>query len=186
MKNAPAVTTLLALHRTPDVKKILLHLLTAFFVVATALPGVTRAENGDSGYVALQVPDLRQAVVFFNDVMNCRVISQDTGFPGRRALLDCGNQTTLELNRSDAAAHPSDIPPNLRLDTDDAASVVAWLRAQRLQLAGPPRPVVNGPDAGRVAVTFLTPWGQPLQLISRVRSNDLLQTTTPAARLAAQ
>jgi len=183
------VTTLLSTNRTPVVNKPLLHLFTALFLVAAALPAVSHAVPDGDDYVAVHVPDVTQAVTFFRDVMNCSVISDDSHtLSARAALMTCGRETTVEITQTSGRALPRDgaSSQSFTLDTDDASSVASWLRANRVRLIGSPTRLTTGQDAGKLAVTFLTPWGQPLQLVSRMKADDLLQTTTPASRVAVQ
>jgi hypothetical protein len=187
------VTTLLSPHRTPVVNKTLLHLLTALFVTVTALPGMSRAAVGGDDYVAVQVPDVTQAVTFFRDVMNCGTIQGDSSAvaTAQVALMSCGRGTTVEISRIMPASlktlKVASLPsPMLTLDTDDAAGVAAWLHTHRIHLIGSPTQLRSGPDSGKVAVTFLTPWGQPLRLVSRNRADDLFSGTMSSSRIAAQ
>lgn len=168
--------------------KPLLHLLTALFFAIAALPGVSQAASEGDDYVAVQVPNVNQAVVFFRDVMNCSVISDDSqALTAQAALMACGRETTVEITQASGhTQHASALPQGLTLDTDDATSVAAWLRANHVQLIGSPTRLTTGPDAGKIAVSFFTPWGQRLQLVSPMKADDLLQTTTPASRVAVQ
>jgi hypothetical protein len=193
LNSSPTVTTLLSPHRTPVVNKTLLHLLTALFVTVTALPGMSRAAVGGDDYVAVQVPDVTQAVSFFRDVMNCGMIRGDglASAADQVALMSCGRGTTVQISRA-ASKSPktsktaTSTRQPLTLDTDDVAGVAAWLRTHHIPLIGLPTRLTSGPDTGKVAVSFLTPWGQPLRLISRLRTDDLLSGTMSSARVAAQ
>lgn len=170
--------------------KPLLRLFTALLFAITALPGISKAVPDGDDYIAVQVPNVTQAVTFFRDVMNCGVISNNShAGPAQEALMTCGRETTVEITLA-SAGHISHrtgtLSPGFTLDIDDATSVAAWLRANRVHLIGAPARLTTGQDAGKVAVSFLTPWGQPLQLVSRMKADDLLQTTTPGSRVAVQ
>lgn len=170
--------------------KTLLHLFTALLLGFAALPGISHAAPDGGDYIALQVPDLRQAVTFFHDVMNCNRLSGDSAGADGVALLDCGRQTVVELTQTAAADSPKHVASALEpitLNTDDATHVAAWLRANRIHLVGKPVRIDAGADQGKVAVSFLTPWGQPLELVSRVNADDLiLEDAAPASAVAAQ
>lgn len=172
--------------------KTLLHLVTALSLGFAALPGISHAASNGGDYIALQVPDVRQAVTFFHDVMNCNTLSgSDSAATDNVALLDCGRQTVVELTQAAASAKPSHAAAaaleRITLNTDNATNVAAWLRANHIHLIGPPVRVLAGSDQGKIAVSFLTPWGQPLELVSRISADDLmLEGTAPAAAVAAQ
>jgi hypothetical protein len=171
------------------VKKPLLHLFTAFLLAVTTLPGISRAAPDGDDYVAVQVPDVSQAVTFFRDVMNCRVINDGSrALATPAALMSCGRETTVDITLASGHAQPGAVAQSqsFTLETDDASSVSQWLRANRIHLIGSPTRLTSGQDAGKLAVTFLTPWGQPLQLVSRMKADDLLQGETPASRVAVQ
>lgn len=188
LNDQPAVTTLLSLHRTPVVNKSLLHLFAALLLTVASLPAPAHAAHDSGDYVAVQVPNLPQAVTFFRDVMNCSVISDggDTA-SAAASLMACGRDTTVEITQ--ASAHPAPraivASPTLTLDADDAPAVASWLRANHVHLVGSPTRLTAGQDAGKLAVTFLTPWGQPLRLVSRMKDDDLLESA-PTSRVAVQ
>lgn len=170
--------------------KPLLYLFTALLFAIVALPGISRAAPDGDDYIAVQVPNVTQAVTFFRDVMNCGAIS-DNGHASsaQEALMTCGRETTVEITLASGGhiqRRTGTLSPGFTLDIDDATSVAAWLRANHVHLIGAPARLTSGQDAGKVAVTFLTPWGQPLQLVSRMKADDLLQTTSPAPRVAVQ
>lgn len=171
--------------------KTLLHLITAFALAFAALPGITHAAPDGGDFVALQVPDLRKAITFFHDVLNCDTLSRSDGASmDSVALLECGRQTVIELTQALATHGLSTATTQnerITLNTDNATNVAAWLRANRIRLLGKPVRIADGSDAGKIAVSFLTPWGQPLELVSRVSASDLLGAgTASAADVAAQ
>lgn len=157
---------------------MLLPLLAAALLALTALP--TRAAPAGGGdYLALQVPDLPRAVQFFHAVMNCAPI--DAGADASQtALLDCGDGHIVALTRGEAPnGHQAAAGT---LTTDDALAAAAWLRANHVRILGRPVRVAEGPGVEQVVVTFLTPWGQPLQLASHSPASAL----PVDARLAVQ
>ncbi|WP_458072253.1 VOC family protein [Rhodanobacter sp. BL-MT-08] len=183
------MTTLLSLNRTPVVNKLLLHLFAALSLAMAGLPTLAHAASDGGDYVAVQVPDLTLAVTFFRDVMNCSVIS-DSGYTASAttSLMACGRETTVEITQASTHATPraGASSQTFTLDIDDASAVAGWLRANHVQLVGSPTRLTNGQDAGKLAVTFLTPWGQPLRLVSRMKADDLLESSTTVSRVAVQ
>lgn len=149
--------------------RILLSLLAAALLALAALP--TRAAPAGGDYLAMQVPDLPRAVQFFHAVMNCAPV--DAGVDASQtALLDCGNGHIVALTRGEAPErqHP---PIAGTLATDDALAAATWLRANHVRIVKGPVRVAEGPGVARIVVTFLTPWGQPLQLTSHAPASAL-------------
>ena len=171
--------------------KTLQHLLIAFAFALIPLPGFAQNASNGGDYVALQVPDLHQAVTFFHDVMNCNSLTGgDNASINSVALLDCGRQMVVELTQvAHAPGQPkSNLPlDTFTLDTDDPTNVATRLRANHVSLVGKPVRIIHGEDRGKVAVSFITPWGQPLKLVSRLRPGDSFpDTAAPAAAVAEQ
>ncbi|KRE99553.1 hypothetical protein ASG87_14270 [Frateuria sp. Soil773] len=160
--------------------KTLLPWLTALLMALAVLPDAACAAPASGGYSRLGVPDLPQAVDFFHDVMNCEPVDTGEDAPSM-VLMDCGHGDIVELS---AAARNGGTVPDVVLATDDASAVAAWLRTNRVALLGRPRVVASGPDAGRIVVRFLAPWGQPLQLVSPGGADDPLRAA--GAGLAVQ
>jgi hypothetical protein len=186
------VTTLLSPHWTSVVNKTLLYPLMALCLLVNALPCVSHAADGGD-YLAVRVPDVTQAVTFFRDALNCSQIGgASTSATNASALMSCGRETTVEIHQSAVAmsspktSSATLAAPPLTLNTDDATSVAAWLRTHHVKLLGSPTRLTHGDDAGKVAVSFLTPWGQSLQLISRINADDLLPSAVPTSQVAVQ
>ncbi|WP_158884433.1 VOC family protein [Rhodanobacter sp. L36] len=157
---------------------LLRSLLFAVFFALAALPNLSRAASG--GYISLHVPDLPQAIGFFHDVMNCDVIAQSaTNVASSAAMLDCGDGSTVELiHRNNTRA----VEPTVVFTTDNATAAAMWLRAHRVSIVGQPVRLADGVDSERVVVDFVTPWGQPMQLVSHGRVDD----GSTGSRLAVQ
>ena len=141
--------------------RLLLPLLATAFL-ALALPAARAATPGNSGYVAMQVADLPGAVRFFRGMLNCAPVDAAAD-ASQAALLDCGNGNIVSLTLGTAG--PSHAPAGT-LTADDARATAAWLRAHHVRVIGGPRVVAEGPGLDQVEVTLLTPWGQPLRLVS--------------------
>jgi hypothetical protein len=147
----------------------LLHtlLLFALALAATASPGVRAATLYGTGYARVGVPDLAQAVTFFQDVLDCRVIGPNvTNKPATSRLLSCDEGSIVELfdNRG---ASPDPVKPDqpLRFVSHDVARGGEWLRREGAKVSGSPHRLSSGPLAGRMVLDFRSPWGMPLQLL---------------------
>lgn len=189
LNDRPVVTTLRSLHRTSIVNKPLLHLLAALSLSMATLAAPAHAAPDSDDYAAVQVPNLPQAVTFFRDVLDCSVISDggDTA-SATTSLMACGRGSMVEITQASAHTLPraGETSPTFTLDTDDASTVANWLRANHVHLLESPTRLTGGQDAGKLAVTFLTPWGQPLRLVSRMKADELMDSTVPASRVAVQ
>lgn len=147
-----------------------------------SLPLHAQSAAGDaqSDYVRMEVPDLRQAVRFFRDVMNCTVLSADAVPPtsassGGLALMDCSPDVIVELTNAHGTAPHKTAPVQVAFAVNDAAAAAAWLRSNHVTV------LHDGIDANRRVVSFLAPWGQPLRLVGPGESLN-----AGSARLAAQ
>lgn len=174
-------------------KTFLSILAGGLLVVVAGVPVSSYAETAhDDGYVAIGVPDLRQATTFFRNILDCEPISADesagTAVSGnvRRAirhdppqsrLLLCDAGTVVELFDDHAAHHPSlarhaanhgNEP--VQFPTDDVAHASQWLRREGVTVVGAPVMMATGPHAGQTLVNFVAPWGLQLQLVGWNRS----------------
>ncbi len=161
----------------------------AWFVAAGLLlagspPAAAQSAPSDGDYVQMSVPDMRQAVEFFRDVLNCEVISAQpaTGADApAAALMNCAHGSIVELRPLPAGRSKAHQAGSVAFATNDAAAASAWLHSRHVAVQGTPKLIRSGPDAGRIAVSFLAPWGQPLQLVGPVEDGPVAST-----RLAAQ
>jgi hypothetical protein len=159
--------------------RMLLPLLAALLALAQPCPA---APAGDGSYIPLQVPSLPRAVHFFRTVLNCAPVDA-TADASQAALLDCGNGTIVSLARSDASTPATMRAPAIA--TDDALAAATWLRTNHVRIVGYPARVAKGPGASDVVITFLTPWGQPLRLVSHA-AGEPMHAMPMDAQLAAQ
>ena len=163
-------------------------LFSSFLLLCLALTSLPCAARAGGGYLALAVPDLPQAVSFFQQVLNCALLNEDAASGNAAvALLDCGDGSIVEL--STGASRPSaqrgQKPAAPALATRDAVAAAAWLRASHVRVIGQPQRIAEGRGASRTVVTFVTPWGQPLQLVSDTAAGAMAAHIS-AAGLAAQ
>ena len=153
---------------------------------------LAQAAPSDGDYVRMSVPDMRQAVDFFSDVMNCEVVNaalapatgRSAAAPAgsaESALMNCAHGIIVELRAGPATVSPGGSASSVAFVTNDAVAATAWLRRKHIAVLGTPAVVHSGPNAGKLAVNFLSPWGQPLQLIGPAADDP-----AASARLAVQ
>jgi catechol 2,3-dioxygenase-like lactoylglutathione lyase family enzyme len=142
-------------------------------------------------HVAYTVPDLKQAVEFFTEVIGAELVyllgpvQDSTGDWMTRqlgvaatakahiAMLRLGPVTNLELFEYTAPNQRRTLPRNsdwgghhLAIYVTDVDEAVAYLRTQPgVRVLGEPETVADGPIAGDRWVYFRTPWGMQLELI---------------------
>jgi hypothetical protein len=159
------------------VNKKILSLLGGAIVAFAAISAPAFAAAPDGDYVRMNVPDVRQAVDFLREAMNCSVISSTlennpSATGAQAALMNCGYGVIVELANGASVASarhsPSKHPAGevVEFRSADAVSTAAWLRSKGATIVGQPTNPASGPDAGRTVVDVLAPWGQPLRLIS--------------------
>jgi catechol 2,3-dioxygenase-like lactoylglutathione lyase family enzyme len=141
--------------------------------------------------VAYTVPDLKQAVEFFTEVIGAELVyvmgpvmdaegdwmTRQLGVSADActylAMLRLGAVTNLELFEYTAADQRRCLPRNsdwgghhLAIYVADVDVAVAYLRTcPGVRILGDPQTVDNGPIAGDRWVYFLTPWGMQMELI---------------------
>lgn len=157
-------------------KSLLLLLLIAVLgSAAMAAPATTRAATfHDGDYMLIGVPDLPQAVAFFQDILGCQSIDPTAPVVSTQdsRLLSCEADQIIELSASRGAASPAFVSATSADDTpvqffaDDAASVGNWLKHEGVRMLGPPHTLRAGPHAGQLAVDFLSPWGLHMRVVS--------------------
>ncbi|MFC5582735.1 VOC family protein [Rhodanobacter terrae] len=165
--------------------KSLLSMLAGGLLFAMAGMGHAASVH-DSDYVAIGVPDLRQATAFFHNVLDCEEVNPAAGgeslqsghatpdaLPVSRLLL-CDAGTVVEL--FDARAAHSASPARHAMDrgsepiafsADNVAHADRWLRREGVKVIGAPVVAIAGPHAGQAVVNFVAPWGLRLQLVGR-------------------
>jgi catechol 2,3-dioxygenase-like lactoylglutathione lyase family enzyme len=171
------------------------HLLLAASLLA-GLAGAARADQvpGIRGidHVAMTVPDLAQAIAFFDDVLGCSKPSYAVGpfkFDNdwmqvhlnvepraeitNLAMLRCFTGANVELFEYKVAGQVKTEPRNSDIGghhigfyVDDEAAAVAYLKSKGVKMLGDPTPFDAGPLAGETIDYFLTPWGAQMELLS--------------------
>jgi catechol 2,3-dioxygenase-like lactoylglutathione lyase family enzyme len=171
------------------------HLLLAASLLA-GFAGAARADQvpGIRGidHVAMTVPDLAQAIAFFDDVLGCSKPSYAVGpfkFDNdwmqvhlnvepraeitNLAMLRCFTGANVELFEYKVDGQVKTEPRNSDIGghhigfyVDDEAAAVAYLKSKGVKMLGDPTPFDQGPLAGETIDYFLTPWGAQMELLS--------------------
>jgi catechol 2,3-dioxygenase-like lactoylglutathione lyase family enzyme len=154
-------------------------LLTLMASLLAAFTGAHAAGLHGNGYVTLAVPDLPQAVAFFQNILDCEPVdAMDPTAPRpQHTLLLCESDTVVEL--FDGHGVPAPVSARnapVRFFANDVGHADQWLRREGVKVVGAPVIPSTGPQAGMTLVNFVTPWGQPLQLIGR---DDVQVTAVP-------
>ena len=143
-------------------------------------------------HVGLTVPDIHQAVAWFERVLGCQApltfgpfgdptgtFMQDLLGVDPRAVIEqitmvrCGRSANIELFEYDAPDQNTSFPKNsdwaghhVAFYVDDIEAAVAYMVAQGVQKLLGPLPVTDGPAAGQTINYFRTPFGTYIELIS--------------------
>jgi catechol 2,3-dioxygenase-like lactoylglutathione lyase family enzyme len=169
---------------------------TAVFAASAAPPanpgaGAPGNANGQLGlvgmdHVGITVPNLDEAVSWFENVMGCVAPLTFGPFSGVQDLLDvdplavvqqitmvrCGHSANIELFHYTAPDQRQDPPRNsdwsgyhIAFYVTDMDAAVKYMAMHAQQLAGP-LPITDGPAAGQTINYFKTPFGTYIELIS--------------------
>lgn len=151
------------------------------------IPGLRGTEH-----IGFTVPDLRQAVDFFVDVVGCEAFYDAPAMQAeddwmarhlnvhprtvmrKLQFLRCGHGSNFELFEYESPGQQRTGPRNsdvgghhLAFYVDDMEAAVAHLRRHGVTVLGEPKPSrAGGPAEGQTWVYFLAPWGMQLELVS--------------------
>lgn len=154
---------------------------------ADSMPGMRGHDH-----TGITVPDMKQAVDFFTEVVGCKnamsfgpfsddkgTFMQDLAGVDPKAVIEqitqlrCGYGSNIELfkytapDQRDLHAKNSDIGGfHIAFYVDDVAAVKAYLQAKGVATRLGPLPVKEGPAAGQTIIYFQAPWGLQLEAIS--------------------
>ncbi|HZP86720.1 MAG TPA: VOC family protein [Burkholderiales bacterium] len=153
---------------------------------AGGLPGM---RGGD--HLGFTVPDLKQAVDFFTEVIGCDPYYKLGPFKAdndwmqvhlnvnARAeiptiqVMRCGHGLNLEIFQYSAPEQAKAPPRNsdigghhLAFYVEDMDKAVAHLKQHNVKMMGTPTVMKEGPSAGETWMYFLAPWGMQLELVS--------------------
>lgn len=150
------------------------------------IPGLRGPEH-----IGITVPNLSDAVAFFEDVFGAEVLYTVGPFASdddwmaenldvdaravipKIAMIRIENGPAIEVFEYIAADQRADPPRNsdvgghhIAFYVDDMAAAVSDLRARNLTVIGEPKEIDEGPSAGLSWVYFKAPWGLHLELVS--------------------
>src|SRR6188768_1933987 len=152
-------------------------------------PGNANGQLGLVGmdHVGITVPDIDEAVAWFENVMGCVAPLTFGPFSGVQDLLDvdplavvqqitmvrCGRSANIELFHYTAPDQRSDPPKNsdwagyhIAFYVTDIDAAVQYMVAHGAEKLAGPLPITEGPAAGQTINYFKTPFGTYIELIS--------------------
>ena len=155
--------------------------------MADGLPGMRGHDH-----TGITVPDMKQAVEFFVDVLGCKkamsfgpfsdskgTFMKDALDVNPRAVIDqitmirCGMGSNIELFSYQSPDQKVVQPKNsdiggyhIAFYVDDIKAAADYLRAKGVETMMGPIPLTEGPAAGQAIVYFKAPWGLQLEAIS--------------------
>lgn len=175
-------------------KKRLGSTLLASALLALAGPALADAIPGMRGHdhTGITVPDMKQAVEFFTEVVGCKKAMSFGPFADDKGtfmtdvlgvdpkavieeitLVRCGVGSNIELfkytapDQKDLKAKNSDIGGfHIAFYVDDVAAAKTYLESKGVATRMGPLPVDQGPAAGQTILYFQAPWGLQLEAIS--------------------
>lgn len=168
-------------------------------MLATILFGAIGTASADTipgmrghDHTGITVPDMKQAVDFFTDVVGCKkamsfgpfaddkgTFMQDLLGVNPKAVIQeitmvrCGTGSNIELFKYTAPDQKDLTPKNsdiggfhIAFYVDDVAAAKAYLDDKGVKTRLGPLPVKEGPAAGQTILYFQAPWGLQLEAIS--------------------
>jgi catechol 2,3-dioxygenase-like lactoylglutathione lyase family enzyme len=159
--------------------------------IGTASAGSIPGMRGHD-HTGVTVPDMKQAVDFFTEVVGCKkamsfgpfaddkgTFMQDLLGVDPKAVIEeitlvrCGHGSNIELfkytapDQRDLQARNSDIGGfHIAFYVDDIAAAKTYLDEKGVKTRMGPLPVTEGPAAGQSILYFQAPWGLQLEAIS--------------------
>lgn len=171
----------------------------AIATLAAAMLGSAGMASADSipgmrghDHTGITVPDMKQAVDFFTEVVGCKramsfgpfaddkgTFMQDLLGVDPKAVIEevtmvrCGYGSNIELFKYTAPDQKDLTPKNsdiggfhIAFYVDDVAAAKAYLDGKGVKTRLGPLPVKEGPAAGQTILYFQAPWGLQLEAIS--------------------
>ena len=175
------------------------HIVTRIaFSLAMALASVAAASADQipglrgHDHTGVTVPDMKQAVDFFTEVVGCKKAMSFGPFSDEKGtfmtdllgvdskavivqitMVRCGYGSNIELfkymspDQKDLKQKNSDIGAfHIALYVDDVKAAKAYLESKGVATRWGPLPVEQGPAAGQTILYFQAPWGLQLEAIS--------------------
>lgn len=172
-------------------------------LVSVRNPGIPTARNVD--HVGITVPNLKEALTFFVDVLGAEVLWMETEGYGTQTPLDmkgifnvnprssitlaqlrCGPNINVELLEYKAPDQNQQMPknsdvnvPHLAFFVDDIDAATAYLQSKGVRMLSGPNKASKGPKTGQIMRYFLTPWGMSMEIVYRP-ANLPYEKDTPA------
>ena len=165
------------------------------------IPGAQGAEH-----FGFTVPDLKEAIDFFENIIGAEVIYQIGPFESADnwmkkhlnvdrnakipsvALVTLANGSNFEIFEYIACDQVKKMPKNsdwggnhIAFYVDDIFAAVEYLRSKNVQVLGDVTTMTEGPSAGESWVYFLSPWGMQLELVSYPDGKEYEKTTVKRA-----
>jgi catechol 2,3-dioxygenase-like lactoylglutathione lyase family enzyme len=154
-------------------------------------------------HIGLTVPDLKQGIDFFSNVLGCEHVytagpfadptgdwmksnlNVDARAATTLAMMRCGPSQNVELfeyTSKDQVKTPpknSDVGGNrIAFYVKDLPAAVGYLKSvPGVTVLGSPTPVSHQPNGGETFVYFLTPWGQSMELLTYPGGLEYEKTT---------
>ena len=160
---------------------------SAGMAAASSIPGMRGHDH-----TGITVPDMKQAVDFFTEVVGCKkamsfgpfaddkgTFMQDVLGVDPKAVIEeitmvrCGYGSNIDLFKYTAPDQKNLTPNNsdiggfhIAFYVDDVAAAKAYLDGKGVKTRMGPLPVKEGPAAGQTILYFQAPWGLQLEAIS--------------------
>jgi len=154
-------------------------------------------------HIGLTVPDLKQGIAFFTDVLGCEHVYTAGPFSDPKgdwmkdsldvdaravttlAMMRCGPSQNIELFEYSAKDQVKTPPRNsdvggmhIAFYVEDLPKAVEYLKSvQGVKVLGTPTPVSGQPNGGETIIYFQTPWGQAMELLTYPKGLDYEKTT---------
>lgn len=147
--------------------------------------------NRGAEHFGFTVPNLKEAVDFFENVIGAEVVYEIGPFASddswledhlgvhprsvipKAAIIKCGQGANMEIFEYEAPDQDKKMPRNsdwggryVAFYVEDMDKAVAYLKSHDVVIQGEPTTMEQGPSAGETWVYFLTPWGMQLELVS--------------------
>ena len=180
---------------------MLVGALTTVGITLAQSQGIPTARGVD--HIGLTVPNLDQAIEFFEDVLGCEYIYTAGPFSDPEgewmrtnlavhprasttlAMVRCGPTQNIELFEYEAMDQAKTPPKNsdvggshIAFYVEDINEALGYLRAHDVEILGEPTPVAGQPNGGEVFLYFLSPWGSSMEIVSYNDGMEYEETTS--------
>lgn len=147
--------------------------------------------NRGADHFGFTVPNLKEAVKFFEDIIGAEVVYEIGPFASednwmkeyldvdprtvipKAAMVRCGNGSNFEIFEFKASDQEKKMPKNsdwggrhIALYVENVNKAVKYLKSKGVKVLGEPTLMTEGPNAGMTWVYFASPWGMYFELVS--------------------